>query len=219
MTRLFQRDFDAELEAEARAAAHERACRYTQEDYDAACAAAQARGRAEGLAQGRAEGLAEAHAALAARQAEALEALGPQIARMLEDRLAHHAALERQIVSFCLAVAEKVLPDIVAARAPEAAAAQIRRALALAMGSPRLRIRLSAATRDILAPDLAALAADQLSPGRIDIAVDPALAAGEARVIWEDGFMEYGFERVCARILGALRGAAGAGAPTIGKAV
>lgn len=219
MTRLFQRDFDAELEAEALAAAHERACRYTQEEYDAALAAAVEFGRADGRAQGHAEGLAEAHASLASRQVEALEALRPQVAQMLEDRLAHHDALERHIVAFTLEVAEKVLPEFISARSPLAAAAQARRAIGLAFASPRLRIRLSQAARDILAPELEALVADRLAPGQLDVAADPALADGEARVIWEDGFMDYSFERVCARILAVLREAAGGEILPIGKAM
>lgn len=215
MTTLALRDFDAEIEAEARAAAHARACRYTEADLARAVAEAEARAHEAGRAEGHSEGREEAMGEIALRQAQATEALTPLISRMLEDRLTHHATLERQLVGFALAVCEKVFPEFIAARSAEAAAADIRRALSLALRSPRLRIRLSEATRALMAPELDALARESLDARQIDIAADPALADGEARVDWHDGFMESSFEAVCAGILETLRETAGRhGRPT-----
>ncbi|WP_127900767.1 FliH/SctL family protein [Solirhodobacter olei] len=219
MTTLYHRDFDAEIAEEARAAARARACKFTQEDVDEAVAAAEMRGHAAGRAAGHAEGLAEARGEIGARQAEALQAIAPQLDRMIEDRLAHHAALERQMVGFALTVAEKVFPEFVATRSATAAAEEVRRTLALALHSPRLRVQLSAATRDLIAPEIEAMARNRLDAGAIEVAVDPALAEGEARVIWEDGFMEYSFEKICNGILDALRATAGRPAAPIRKAM
>ncbi len=219
MTNLFHRDFDAELEAEARAAMRERACRYTQEDLDAAVAEALARGHDEGKSQGYTQGLSEAFASLEARQVEALATLGPQLEELLKDRLQHRATLERQLITFVLDVAEKVFPEFLATRSAEAAAVQVRHALGLALGSPRLRLQLSEPTRAALAAELEALVRDRPASQQIDITTDPKLADGEARVIWEDGLMEYSYDRVCSEILRALRQAAGPELRPLWKAI
>ncbi|TMV83382.1 hypothetical protein FGG78_22860 [Thioclava sp. BHET1] len=219
MTTVFHRDFDAEIEAEVRAEAHARACRFTQEDLDAAVAAAAAAARAEGVREGHATGHAEALSTLAARRAETLDALAPQIAQMLEERLAHRAALESQMAAFALAVCEKIMPEFLATRSAEAAATEVRRAMGLALRSPVLRIRLAAEVRDLLAPEIEAMTADQLDPRQLDIAIDPALGPGEIRVSWQDGFMEYSFDRICQGILSALRASAAQQVQPIRKAM
>jgi flagellar assembly protein FliH len=219
MTTLFHRDFDAEIAEEARAEARARACEFTRADLDAAVAAAEDRAHAAGRSAGHAEGLAEARAEIAARQLEALQAIAPQLQQMIDDRLTHHATLERQMVGFALAVCEKVLPEFLATRSARAAADEIRRTLALALHSPRLQVRLAAATRDLIAPELEAIARERLDAGQIEISVDPALADGEARVLWQDGFMEYSFEKICSGILDALRATAGRDSGPIRKAM
>lgn len=207
MTSVFHRDFDAELEAEARAEARARASIYTEEDLQAACTAVAEAARAQGHEEGHAEGKAEAMAAIEARRADALEALVPKLDRMLEDRLAHRAALEQQLVDFVLSVCERVFPEFVAKRSAHAAAEELRRLMAMALHSPRLRIRLSAATRDLMAPELEALARERMAPQQTEVTVDPSLAPGNAHVAWDDGFAEYSYAAVCDAILEALSAA------------
>ncbi len=218
MSRVVFRDFDAEIEAEARAAARAAACRFTQDDLDAAAADAAARAYALGREAGEEAGREAAEATLAARQVAALEAIGPMMARILDDGPAHRAALESQLLGFVLSVCERVFPAFMRRHAPEAAAAAVRRALSLALDSPRLTIRLSPATHALLAGELAGLADAPEAPAHLDIAADPALTDGAAEVRWQDGYMEYNYEAVCTAILRTLRAMAaeeGAVAPAM----
>lgn len=207
MTSVFHRDFDAEIEAEARAAARARASVYTQEDLQEAIAAAAGAAHAAGRLEGHAEGRAEALAEVEARRAEALAALAPKVDRMLAERLSHRAALEQQMVDFVLSVCERVFPEFIASRSARAAAEEVRRILGMALHSPRLRIRLSAATRDLMAPELEALTRERLAPEQTEITVDPSMAPGNAHVAWDDGFAEYSYAAVCDSILDALAAA------------
>lgn len=218
MNSVYHRDFDAELEEEARAAARARAAIYTSDDLSAAAESAARIAHERGLAEGHAAGEAEALARIEARRAAALEALAPKLDRMLADRLAHRAALEGQLLDFALSVCERVFPEFIAQRSATAAAEEIRRLIGLALGRPRLRIRLSPVTRDLMAPELEALTAGRLGADQTEIVADPSLAPGNAHVSWEDGFAEYSYADVCDAILDALRDAAALLAPATGGA-
>lgn len=216
MNSVYHRDFDAELEDEARAAARALAAVYTPDDLSAAAESAARIAHERGLAEGHAAGEAEALGRIEARRAAALEALVPRLDRMLADRLAHRAALEGQLLDFALSVCERVFPEFIAQRSAAAAAEEIRRLIGLALGRPRLRIRLSPATRDLMAPELQALTAERLGAQQTEIVADPSLAPGNAHVSWEDGFAEYSYADVCDAILDALKDAAALLAPTSG---
>ncbi|WP_102223665.1 FliH/SctL family protein [Acidimangrovimonas sediminis] len=205
MTSVFHRDFDAEIEAEAREAARVRAAIYTPEDLSAAAEAAAKLAHERGLETGRAEGEAAAMARIEARRADAYEALAPRIDRLLAERLTHRAALEAQLVDFVLSVAEKVLPDFVARRSAEAAADEVRRLMKLTLGSPRLRVRLAPTTRDLMEPELKAMTAERLGTQQVEVVADASLAPGAAHVAWDDGYAEYSYADVCDAILAALK--------------
>ena len=207
MNSVYHRDFDAELEDEARAAARALAAVYTAEDLSSAAESASKIAYERGQAEGHAAGHAEAMAQVEAHRVRALEALVPKLDRMIADRLAHRAALEGQILDFVLSVCERVFPDFIAQRSAHAAAEEIRKILAVALKAPRLRIRLSPATRDLMAPELSALTAERLSPQQTEIIADPSLAPGNAHVAWDDGFAEYSYADVCDAILDALQAA------------
>ncbi len=205
MMTVYQRDFDAEIEAEQRAAAHARACVYTQEDLDRATLAAATEAEAEGRKLGHAEGRTEAEAEIAARHAAALEAMAPQLSRLIGAELEHRAALEAQMLSFVLAVCEKVFPEFIASRSTIAASDQVRRSLGLALHSPRLSLRLAAAAAARIGPDLETLAQTGGVPRQIDLVVDPALDEGDAQLAWQNGFMHYSYGAICKGILTLLR--------------
>ncbi|MFC2970543.1 FliH/SctL family protein [Acidimangrovimonas pyrenivorans] len=205
MNTFFHRDFDAELEDELREAERDRARRFSQADLDAAVKAAQEAAVREGYAEGYAAARMVSEQELAMRQAEALEIIAPRLQDYVAGQVAHREALERQLLAFTLSVCDKVFPEFLARRSAAAAADQIRRTLALALRSPQLQIRLSPATHDRLAPELEALARGGAVQRHVEIVADATMRDGDARVDWQDGFMEYSYDAICAGILSTLR--------------
>lgn len=207
----FCRDFDEE---HAAARAHEERAaraRYTEEDLAAAIEAARAEGQEAGRAEGHAAGAAEMRDTLLARHAEALETLVPQLETLLRDAAAHRAALEAQVVDFVLSVCEQVFPEFLRTRARDRAREQVEDTLRLALGSATVRIRLAPDTLAALRPRIEAAWHERGARGPLEIIGDEGLGEGDARMEWDNGFMDYSFAEVCNRILGALR-ARGAGA-------
>lgn len=207
MGHLFDRNFDIEIEQER--AARQRATRacYTPEDLDAAMEQARQEGFEEGRVAGRAEATEKLTQSDLRRQAEALAEVSGQVGELtavIDDRIAR---LEQQLLSFVLAVFEKVAPELVTARALPRAEAEVRAAIEMARGTSVLHIHLPPAVHAAIGEALAAGTSG--AEGRVEIEADPALREGDARVEWDNGFMEYSFTAICDRILTGLRQAAG----------
>lgn len=202
---VFNRDFDRELEQEQRREERSAEAYFTSEDMEKATARARAEGFANGCAKGHASGTAETRATLDARRAAALDALAPRLDQLLAEADAHRRTLERQTLDFALSICQQVFPEFLHSRSHDRAAEQIRRTLGMALGSGRLRIRLSPAALVVVGPSIESLAAARGHADRLDLAADAALSDGDAQVQWDSGFMEYSFEAVCDRILATLR--------------
>ncbi|KFE35683.1 FliH/SctL family protein [Thioclava atlantica] len=214
---VFQRDFDEEMQAEDARIEAERLKKFTQADLDAATEAARAAGFEGGLTRGRVEATAGMQAALEQRQTEAFEKLVPAITALLDNQLAHQAALERHLCGFTLRVCERVFPEFIEKCSTARVETQIRRAMEIALRKPSLTIRLSPANFTGLKAVIEASAGSN-SPS-LDIVADPALADGDIHADWEDGVMDYSFETVCRSILLALRQTLAPQATPIRKAV
>lgn len=217
MALMFERDFDAELAQEDRQARHAARARHTPEELNEAVEAARTAGFIEGKSIGRAQGLAEAETADGARRAVALEALGQQIPAMVQENDRHRAALETQMLDFALTVCEQVFPELLRRRAHDRALAQVRRALAVGLGSVSLQVSLSSDGLQLLKDDLDTAINQHGLEGRVKLRADPMLADGDARVDWDNGFLEYSFSSICDRILCALREARSATHPTLSE--
>ena len=176
---VFDRDFDAEMEAEARAAApRPRLPLHRGRPSAAAVSARRARSaRAQGRAEGHAAGLAEAGRTSSPRaQAEALEALAPQIRRAAGDRTAHHATAGAAdgAASRCRSARRSFPNSIAAALGRARPRPRSARALALALGSPRLRDPPFRRRRAAYGRELEAMAARAAGhAGRVEVAVRP----------------------------------------------
>lgn len=214
MGQLFDRNFDIEIErehAERRQAAN---ARYTPADLAAAMEQARNEGFAEGNRQGRAEATSELEQTDRRRHVESLEAISGQIGAFMTagDRLA--AELEQQVLSFVLAVFEKVAPELTSTCAAARAEAEVRAAIAMAKGASTLRIHLPRGAFAALGDELAAAGGFE---GRAEVVADDNLREGDARVEWDNGFMEYSFSAICERVLAVLRRAA-TGSERVGSA-
>ena len=207
MSYVYNRDFDQEIEREQREAERLTRAFFTEEDL----AAAIEKGRAEGIAQGRAEGRAEAEAEAMAsdrrRWVELLGVLSGRVEAVIAAADDHVDTLEQQVVAFELAVFEKIAPELLKGQAAQRSESEVRAAIGLALGSAQLRIFLPPDACAAMATSLEEAARDIGHDGRIEVLPDPELAPGDARVEWDNGFMEYSFSVICTRILTALRAA------------
>ena len=207
MSYVYNRDFDHEIELEQQEVERSARAFFTEEDL----AAALEKGRAEGFVQGKAEGRAEAEAeALAADRRRWVELLGVLNGRVEEVIAAaddHIDTLEQQVVSFVLAVFEKIAPELLKGQAEQRSASEVRAAIGLALGSAQLRIFLPPDACEAMGAALEEAARDMGHDGRIEVLPEAGLATGDARVEWDNGFMEYSFSVICNRILTALRAA------------
>lgn len=216
MINLFLRDFDAENAAAAAAPqanpaepAAEAPRFYSQDDVDRMLADARAAALAEGRAAGAAAAQAEAEAAQQARIAESLVAIRSQLSDLLGQDAARRREMERDLIDLLRDVGERVVPELLQAYSPDLALARIRAGFRMASGSPRLAIRVSPATEAAIGAEIADLTGVSAAGHRSEIVADPALRDGEARLEWENGFLDYSLDRVCAELLDALRIAAG----------
>lgn len=204
---VFDRDFDTEIEQErAERRRLERAC-YTPEDLEAAMV----RARQEGFDAGRRVGKAEAEATAAEsdqrRQSEAVEAVATHVDDLMRGMDRHVATLERQVLTFVLAVFEKIFPEVMSGRGAARAEAEAQSALELALGTSSLQIFLPPEEREGMGQRLELAARELGHEGRVEVLGDPSLKPGDARIEWDNGFMQYSFDLICNRILTALRAA------------
>ena len=179
---------------------------YTPDDL----AQAMEQARQEGFAEGRTDGYRQATEDLAAsdrrRQVESLEAISQQVGNLIVTTDERVTELEQQLLAFVLAVFEKVAPELVTARSAPRAEAEVREAMAMARGASMLRVHISPAVHAAVGEALVQSASD--FEGRVEILADAGLSDGDARVEWDNGFMEYSYRAICDRILSGLRGSA-----------
>ena len=205
---LFDRDFDREDEEARAAATRARSAVYTAEDMAEACELA----RQEAFEEGRAEGQREAAAAAAEsdrmRRTEAMERITAGVEALLRDTDVHAAELEKQVLTFALAVFEKMAPELMENQGARRAETEVRAALGVALGTSAVRIFLSSENFEAMAERLEEGGRSLGHDGRIDVIPDPEMGQGDARVEWDNGFMQYSFDTICNRILKSLRAAA-----------
>lgn len=199
MTAVFSRDFDRETEREARI----HGGRLTEADLEEIRQAA----FAEGHRQGRIEAETRMREAAETRRAEALRRIRDGVDALLAGREAHERALEAHLLDYAISVGEKVLPELVSARAHQHVMSQIRRGLRMGLGSGRVRVRLNAEDRDLLGPDLDRLIRELGREGRVELLSDEGVRRGDVSVEWDRGGLAFSLTAVCEEILALLRNA------------
>ncbi len=164
--------------------------------------------RQQGFDQGREDGLAvgrrEAQADLQAQANTAMQELRDQLAVFVSQDAERRAELERDLIDMVLEIAERTAPDMLQAYSAVQLQARLTDAIAKGARRAKLEIRVAPEIEPVLAEILPQITPpDRTSPPKIT--ADPSLKNGEARVTWENGFMQYSFDRVCEEILLALR--------------
>lgn len=178
---------------------------FTKDEVDALVKSAHEQGHQAGFLMGADAGRAEMRRSFQSIQVETVDALTQELARLAVKAEEHRAALLAQVVGFTLQSCEVVFPELIerlsAARVKKVA----HHSLKMAIGSSRIHIRLSPATMSSLEADLRARAIYYKCDHALDLQPDPSMRDGEARMEWDRGALEYGFEQICNRLLTELR--------------
>jgi len=200
MTAIFQRDFDREAAPDGVPLAGPDA-----EAFERRIEAV----REEAYAAGRLAGVAETEARLLGgaeeRRAAALARLADLLTDLFAAREEHEQGLEAQFFDFAIAVGEKVMPELINARAHHQVMAQMRRGVRMALGSRQIRIRVSEADADLLEPEIERLLAERGLEGRGRVLRSAELGPGDLRVDWDRGGLDYSFREICEGLLDVLR--------------
>ena len=177
----------------------------TAEEIEAKIKKAHKQGHIEGYLQGADAGRAEMHKQMQAEHAEMAEKLAQELARLATSSKEHNEALVAQVVGFTLQTCEIVLPEVIERLSIERVKKTVTQSLKMAIGSSRIKVRLSPATLEQIGPELRNRAAYYKCDDALDVQADPAIADGDARMEWDHGSLDYGFKKICDRLLAELR--------------
>jgi len=129
-----------------------------------------------------------------ARSAEALErsiaALTISVRAALDQSHAEIEILRDDAARLALAMARKIAPAALAALPAGDIEIALRQAMHQAIGEPRVTLRAAPAVTEVLEPRLADIALEEGYEGRVMIATDPAMKAGDCRIEWRGGGAE-----------------------------
>ncbi|MEE2945441.1 MAG: FliH/SctL family protein [Pseudomonadota bacterium] len=176
---------------------------FTEDELNKMLADARQQGFEQGHSDGLNEGRREAQADLQAQANAAINELRDQLAVFVSQDTQRRAELERDLIDMVLEICERTVPDLLKAHSVDQVQARLADAIGKGARRAELDIRISPETETILAEVIAQITPpDQTAP---KVTADPSLKNGEARMAWENGFMQYSLDRVCDEILLALR--------------
>jgi flagellar biosynthesis/type III secretory pathway protein FliH len=177
----------------------------TNEEIEARIAKAHKQGHIEGYLTGADAGRAEMAKTMEKAQTEMVETLGQELARLAIAAEQRHEALVAQVVGFTLQTCEIIFPEIIERMSAERVRKTATQSLKMAIGSSHIRVRLSPATLAEIGTELRMQAAQHHCDHALELQADPELHAGDARMEWDHGNLDYGFQKICDRLLVELR--------------
>lgn len=177
-----------------------------------------ARAYADGLAEGHETGAAAERQQTARLAAEATDRLVGSLAALDEQLLAIRPVAEQRALQIGLAVARKLVPELLRREGVSEIEALIRASLHDMFEEPRLVLRVPDSVLDIIKPRVDVLASRAGFDGRVVIVAEDGLIDGDCRIEWADGGVERSAARLSAEIEGAVlralkQTAGGAGTP------
>jgi flagellar assembly protein FliH len=120
----------------------------------------------------------------------AIAALTIAVRAALDTSHAEIETLRDEAAKVALAMARKIAPAALAALPAGDVEIALRQAMHQAIGEPRITLRAAPAVTDILQPRLEDIAHEEGYEGRVLIAADPAMKAGDCRIEWRGGGAE-----------------------------
>jgi flagellar assembly protein FliH len=128
------------------------------------------------------------------RNIEALErsiaALTISVRASLDQSHAEIECLRDEAARLALAMAKKIASAALAALPAGDVEIALRQAMHQAIGEARITLRTSAAVAEAIEPRLAAIAHEEGYDGRIMVAAEPGMKAGDCRIEWRGGGAE-----------------------------
>jgi flagellar assembly protein FliH len=129
-----------------------------------------------------------------ARTNQALErsiaALTIAVRAALDTSHAEIETLRDEAAKVALAMAKKIAPAALAALPAGDVEIALRQAMHQSIGEPRITLRTAPAVAEVIEPRLAAIAHEEGYDGRITIAAEPGMKAGDCRIEWRGGGAE-----------------------------
>jgi flagellar assembly protein FliH len=165
---------------------------YSQTELDAAKAAA--------LAEGRKKGLAEAATSSDRLTAEALGAIGQQLATLKAAQDTALDAARRDAAAIAAAIAAKIAPEIARAAAVDSIIALVGERLPDLMEEPRVVVRIATSQLEPIRARLDEMAKTAGFAGKFILLAEDGLEAPDCRIEWADGGTERLTPRVAAEI-------------------
>lgn len=205
MAFVFDRDFDEEAEFEERRRIHAKRAIYTPEDLDAAVAKARKEAYEDGRMAGRAEASIEVGESVAARTADALVVLAPQLKQIITQSDQHKAALEHQLLDYVLTVFRQTAPELAKDTALIRTEAEIKKAIRMAVGTSYLRIHVPSELAGELSDAIEQQVQASGFDGRVQIQTDARMKPGDTRVVWDNGLMDFSLTELTDKVLTALK--------------
>jgi flagellar assembly protein FliH len=128
------------------------------------------------------------------RNIEALDrsiaALTNSVRAVLDQSHAEIEALREDAARLAFAMAKKIASSALAALPAADVEVALRRAVHQAIGEPRITLRSAPAVAQALEPRLAGIAHEEGYEGRITVAAEPGMKAGDCRIEWRGGGAE-----------------------------
>ena len=129
-----------------------------------------------------------------ARNIEQLErsiaALTISVRASLDQSHAEIEALRDEAARLALAMAKKIASAALAALPAGDVEIALRQAMHQAIGEPRITLRTAPAVAEAIEPRLSAIAHEEGYDGRITLAAEPGMKAGDCRIEWRGGGAE-----------------------------
>jgi flagellar assembly protein FliH len=148
----------------------------------------------EELEQIQAEARTQGENSAQVRNIEALDrsisALAISVRTALDQSHAEIEALRDEAARLALAMAKKIASSALAALPAADVEIALRQAMHHAIGEPRITLRTAPAVAQALEPRLAQIAHEEGYDGRITIAAEPGMKAGDCRIEWRGGGAE-----------------------------
>ena len=151
--------------------------------------AARHEGFAKGLEEGREAAAREARERAAAECRALPDVLGAAARAVAESRAGLVAAAERDLLSLAIRIAEKIVKAEVAAGRP-VAAANLKRALELAVRRREVRVRIHPADLEAVETYLPELRRRMADLGEVALEGDPSVSRGGAVVVTPEGAVD-----------------------------
>ena len=161
--------------------------------------------RAEGFAAGHAEGEQSVRARAERDQAMALNLTAERLESFAEAVTSVLPAAETRATEIGMAVARKLLPELLRREGAAEVEALVRDCLRDMFDEPRIVLRVGDTLLDPINERLPALAGRSGFAGRIILLAEEGLTAGDCRIEWADG----GVERSAARMWREIEAAVG----------